>query len=67
MRRHISTVLLAILLAVFTGVAGETSVYIFMANLGAGANAFAVIMAGLSGLFAYMAIVLPVLYWKASK
>lgn len=67
MRKYIEVLLLVVILAVFCGAAGSISLYMFMANLGHGANAFAILMAGVSGLFMYLLVVMPALYWRDRK
>lgn len=67
MRKYIEVLLLVVILAVFCGAAGSISLQLFMADLGHGANAFAVLMAGVSGLFLYLMVVFPPLYWRDRK
>lgn len=67
MRKYIEMLVLTLVLSVFTGAAGSISLQLFMADLGPGANAFAILMAGVCGLFMYLMVVFPPLYWRDRK
>ena len=67
MRKALEVVVLALSLAVFAVAFGYVSYFILMAQKGHGADAFAIVMAGVSAVFLYSTLVLPVLYWCDNK
>lgn len=67
MRKYIEVLVLALSLGTFSVAFGYVSYFILMAQKGHGADAFAILMAGTSGVFLFSTIVMPVLYWRDNK
>lgn len=67
MRKALEVVVLALSLAVFAVAFGYVSYFILMSQKGHGADAFGILLAGVSGVFLYATIVMPALYWRDRK